>query len=110
MVELVRTLPPPSADEQFLKHVNAVALMPVAGGRRISLLGRRLFNVLLHRAQEVGEQEEYEARLYEIVNDAAYNSKDTAPIRKILPPFQGIDFTPMVVIIGMIFLQRLLGL
>jgi hypothetical protein len=73
-----------SDDEYLLKHVNAVALMPVVGGRRISLLGRRLFNVLLHRAQEVGEQEEYEARLYEIVNDAAYNSKDTAPIRKIL--------------------------
>ena len=71
-------------DEYLLKHVNAVALMPVLGGRRISLLGRRLFNVLLHRAQELGEQEEYEARLYEIVNDAAYNSKDTAPIRKIL--------------------------
>ena len=33
-----------------------------------------------------------------------------APIRKILPPFQGVDFTPMVVIIAMIFLQRLLGL
>lgn len=71
-------------DEYLLKHVNAVALMPVLGGRRISLLGRRLFNVLLHRAQEAGEQEEYEARLYEIVQDAAYNSKDTAPIRKIL--------------------------
>ena len=59
---------------------STVALMPVLGGRRISLLGRRLFNVLLHRAQELGEQEEYEARLYEIVNDAAYNSKDTAPM------------------------------
>ena len=71
-------------DDYLLKHVNAVALMPVLGGRRISLLGRRLFNVLLHRAQEAGEQDEYEARLYEIVQDAAYNSKDTAPIRRIL--------------------------
>ncbi|ADE87178.1 YggT family protein [Rhodobacter capsulatus] len=33
-----------------------------------------------------------------------------APIRKVLPSFQGVDFTPMVVIIAMIFLQRLLGL
>lgn len=73
-----------SDDDYLLKHVNSVALMPVVGGRRISLLGRKLFNVLLHRAQELGEQEEYEARLYEIVNDAAYTSKDTAPIRKIL--------------------------
>src|SRR5665647_860418 len=71
-------------DEYLLKHVNAVALMPVPGGRRISLLGRRLFNVLLHRAQEDGEQDEYQARLHEIVGDAEYNSKDTAPIKKML--------------------------
>lgn len=73
-----------SDEEYLLKHVNAVALMPVAGGRRISLLGRRLFNVLLHRAQEEGERDEYEARMHEIVGDARYNSNDTAPIRKIL--------------------------
>ena len=79
-----RLFPADANDEHLLKHVNAVALMPVPGGRRISLLGRRVFNVLLHRAQEVGEQDEYQARLHEIVNDAAYNSNDTAPIRKIL--------------------------
>ena len=73
------------ADDEFLlKHVNAVALMPVPGGRRISLLGRRVFNVLLHRAQECGELDEYQARMHEIVSDAGYNSNDTAPIRKIL--------------------------
>ena len=72
------------ADEYLLKHVNAVALMPTAGGRRISVLGRKLFNVLLFRAQEEGEREEYEARLHEVLSDAAYNSNDTAPIRKIL--------------------------
>ena len=71
-------------DDYLLKHVNAVALMPVQGGRRISLLGRRLFNVLLHRAQDDGEKEEYEARLHEVVKDADYTSKDTAPLKKIL--------------------------
>ena len=71
-------------DEHLLKHVNAVALMPVPGGRRISALGRRVFNVLLHRAQGDGEQDEYQARMHEIVGDAGYNSHDTAPIRKIL--------------------------
>lgn len=76
---------PADADDEFLlKHVNAVALMPVPGGRRISLLGRRVFNVLLHRAQEEGERDEYQARMHEIVGDAGYNSNDTAPIRKIL--------------------------
>lgn len=72
------------SDDTLLKHVNAVALMPVQGGRRISLLGRRLFNVLLHRSQDEGERDEYEARLHEVVSDADYNSKDTAPLKKIL--------------------------
>lgn len=71
-------------DDFLLKHVNAVALMPVAGGRRISLLGRRLFNVLLHRAQEDGDRDEYEARMHEVLGDASYNSNDTAPIVKVL--------------------------
>lgn len=72
------------SDEHMLKHVNAVALMPVTGGRRISLLGRRMFNILLHRAQGEGERDEYQARMHEIIGDADYNSNNTAPIKKIL--------------------------
>ena len=75
---------PDDTDDFLLKHVNAVALMPIQGGRRISLLGRRLFNVLLYRSQDEGEQEEYEARLHEVVSAADYSSKDTAPLKKIL--------------------------
>lgn len=71
-------------DEFLLKHVNAVALMPVVGGRKITLLGRRLFNVLLFRAQEVGDCDEYEARLHEVLDAAHYNSNDTKPVRKVL--------------------------
>ena len=70
--------------EVLLKHVNAIALMPTVGGRRISVLGRKIFNVLLYRSQEEGERDEYEARLHEILEGAAYNSNDTTPIRKIL--------------------------
>lgn len=70
--------------EVLLKHVNAIALMPTVGGRRISVLGRKIFNVLLYRSQEEGERDEYEARLHEILESAAYNSNDTTPIRKIL--------------------------
>ena len=84
MSDQARLFPAEQDDEFLLKHVNAVALMPVPGGRRISLLGRRLFNVLLHRAQGEGERDEYEARLHEIVSDAAYNSNNTASIRKVL--------------------------
>ena len=79
-----RLFPADVDDEHLLKHVNAVALMPVPGGRRITAFGRRVFNVLLHRAQEAGELDEYQARLHEIVGDAGYNSNDTAPIRKVL--------------------------
>lgn len=68
----------------MLKHVNAVALMPVRGGRRISLLGRRVFNILLHRAQGEGERDEYHARMHELLGDAGYNSNNTDPIKKIL--------------------------
>ena len=71
-------------DEYLLKHVNAVALMPVRDGRKLSASGRRLFNVMLHRAQEDGEQEEYTARMHEIIGDARYNSNDQKPIRKFL--------------------------
>ena len=84
MSDQARLFPAEQDDEYLLKHVNAVALMPVPGGRRISLLGRRLFNVLLHRAQGEGPRDEYEARLHEIVSDAAYNSNNTASIRKVL--------------------------
>ena len=84
MLEQPGLFPAETDDDYLLKHVNAVALMPVAGGRRISLLGRKIFNVLLHRAQEEGEREEYEARMHEVIDDAAYNSNDTAPIRRIL--------------------------
>ena len=77
-------LPCDADDEYLLKHVNAVALMPVRGGRKLSASGRRLFNVMLHRAQEDGEQDEYTARMHEIIGDARYNSNDQAPIRKFL--------------------------
>lgn len=73
-----------SDDEYLLKHVNAVALMPVPGGRKLSATGRRFFNVMLHRAQEDGEQEEYTARMHEITGDAGYNSNDLKPIHKLL--------------------------
>ncbi|MBK5204788.1 MAG: RepB family plasmid replication initiator protein [Polaromonas sp.] len=84
MPEQPGLFPSDAHDEYLLKHVNAVALMPVRGARRITLLGRRLFNVLLHRAQEDGEQDEYQARMHEITSDADYDSNDLAPIRKIL--------------------------
>lgn len=74
----------PKQNELLLKHVNAVALMPAKGSRRISVLGRKLFNILLLRAQENGEQEEYFAKLHEIVTDLDSASKNSAPLKKVL--------------------------
>jgi Initiator Replication protein len=73
-----------SNEEVLYKHINAVALTPVQGGRRISLLGRRLFNILLYKAQEEGYKKEYEARLHDIVVASNYKSKNYAPIKRIL--------------------------
>jgi hypothetical protein len=71
-------------DEYLLKHVNAVALMPVIGGRKISLLGRRLFNVLLHHSMNNPDNEEHQAGLSEIVEMADINSRNFEQIKKTL--------------------------
>lgn len=71
-------------DEHMLKHVNAVALVPTEGGRQITYEERKLFNVLLHRAQTVGAKDEYSAGLHEIIKDIDYGSKDTSALKKSL--------------------------
>ena len=75
---------PTTEDEYFRKHVNAVALMPVKGGRRISMLGRKLFNILLYRSQGDGEREEYEARMHEVLADSDYSGNNTAHVKNVL--------------------------
>lgn len=81
-VELYPKEPP--EDVLMRKHVNAVALMPVKGGRKISLLDRRLYNLLLHFAQKQGQQDEYHARLHEILKYSEYNSNNTKPLKQSL--------------------------
>lgn len=46
------------------------------------------------------------ARIWELLNRAL--EPIYAPIRRVLPTAGGLDFTPMVVIIGMLLLERLL--
>lgn len=46
------------------------------------------------------------ARIWEFLNRAL--EPIYAPVRRIMPATPGIDFTPMVVIIGMLLLQKLL--
>jgi len=60
-------------DQILLKHVNAIALMPVKGGKRISLLGRRLFNVLLHKSMNDPDAKEHSVELSEVLHMAGKN-------------------------------------
>jgi len=64
------------------KHVNTIALMPTE--RRIGLLTRKLFNVLLRLAQQQGEVETYRAPLREIINLARFDSKDYQLLKRTL--------------------------
>lgn len=82
--ELIFPMDDAKDDDVLLKHVNAIALMPVIGGRRISLLGRRLFNVLLHHSMACPEKEEHEAGLTEIVDMADFTSRNFDQIKKTL--------------------------
>ncbi|AVA38328.1 hypothetical protein C3Z06_32510 (plasmid) [Cupriavidus metallidurans] len=75
---------PEARDELLRKHVNAIALMPTKDGGKISAFDRTLYDVLLHRAQGMGDQDEYAARLHEIVKDLDTNSHNTEQIKKSL--------------------------
>lgn len=71
-------------DEHLRKHVNAIALMPTKGGGKITAFSRTLYNVLLYRAQQVGNREEYSARMHEIAKEADFDSNNTEHIKKTL--------------------------
>lgn len=64
------------------KHVNAIALMPVATS--ITVLARRIYNVLLVLAMEQGDRDEYSAPLREIVEVSDYNSGNIELLKKTL--------------------------
>lgn len=74
----------PRNDRMLIKHVNALAIMPIKGGGKITVLESKLYNVLLHRAQSVGARDEYFARMHELVKDAGFDSNNTDLIKKAL--------------------------
>lgn len=76
-----------AAAEVVRKHVNAVALMP--RDRRITLLARRSFNVLLHVAQKQQGREIYSAPLSEIINLARFDSNNYELLKKTLKQLMG---------------------
>ncbi len=64
------------------KHVNTIALMPTE--RRIGLLTRKLFNVMLRLAQQQGETETFSAPLRELITLARFDSKDYQLLKRTL--------------------------
>ena len=63
------------------KPVNALAIVPVS--RKITVLGRKLYNVMLDMSQELGvDQDVYRAPLTEIVSGIDYGSNDLDLIKK----------------------------
>jgi len=83
-IELYPVDAPEARDDRMRKHVNAIALMPTKDGGKISAFDRTLYNVLLYRAQGMGDQEEYSARMHEIVKDCEFDSNNTEHIKKAL--------------------------
>lgn len=71
----------PSSAE-LRKAVEAIAIQPKSG--KITLLTRKLFNVLLAVAQQADESgDTYRALLSDIVANAAFDSNDTALVKSI---------------------------
>lgn len=68
--------------ELVRKHVNAIAMMP--SERKISLLTRKTFNVLLHIAQGQGDQDTYVAPLREVIELTRFDSRDYDLLKKTL--------------------------
>ncbi len=83
-IELYPVDAPEARDDRMRKHVNAIALMPTKDGGKISAFDRTLYNVLLYRAQGMGDREEYSARMHEIVKDCDFDSNNTEHIKKAL--------------------------
>lgn len=71
-------------DDILRKHVNAIAIMPTKDGGKISAFDSTLYDVLLYRAQGMGDREEYSARMHEIVKDLDFDSNNTEHIKKAL--------------------------
>jgi hypothetical protein len=77
----------PASAEVVRKHVNAVALMP--RDRKITLLARRSFNVLLHVAQRQSGKDIYSAPLSEIINLSRFDSNNYELLKKTLKQLMG---------------------
>lgn len=93
------------ADPKEFRKANQIIAPRVARGGTLSLLGRKVFNVLLYHTQRLGEpgigapagdpvyQTLYWLPLAELSRDAAFNSEDTQLLKETLVKLQDIKIT-----------------
>jgi hypothetical protein len=76
-----RSVAPAQSVDEVRKPVNTLAIVPKT--TRITSLGRKAYNVLLHEAQEAGlERDVFRAPLERIVKGVDFDSNDHALIKK----------------------------
>lgn len=79
----VATGPTQPTSEVLRKPVHTLAIVP--RNARITVLGRKAYNVMLHKAQDQGlEQEKYRIPLSTILTGIGYDSHDYALVKKYL--------------------------
>ncbi len=97
-------LPVPVNSKEFRK-ANEIIAPRVARGGTLTLLGRKLFNVLLYHTQQLGSpginappgdtkyEKLYWLPLSDLAKDAAFNSEDTQLLKQTLVKLQDIKIT-----------------
>lgn len=84
------TAPGKLADESAVKRANeSIGVVPQSG--RITLLTRRLFNILLYFSQQDGVRPRYQRNLSEIIANAAFDSNNTAVVKSQLRKMRNLE-------------------
>ncbi len=77
---LATTQFPASGEILLKKAVDALAIIPT--NRKISLLARKVYNVMIYYAQKQGDQEIYRVRLRDVINAIEFNSNNTEVLKE----------------------------
>jgi hypothetical protein len=76
----LHAMTPASGEIVLKKTVDALAIIPT--NRKISLLARKIYNVMIYYAQRQGDQEIYRARLRDVINTIEFNSNNTEVLKE----------------------------
>jgi Initiator Replication protein len=71
---------PARGDVLLKKAVDTLAIIPT--NRKISLLARKVYNVMIYYAQKQGDREIYRVRLRDVINAIEFNSNNTEVLKE----------------------------